>query len=898
MFNSPTALAKKELFTPRAFSILIFVVCSVLLWITPLIIFSLVGKMMSSSQLSSKEVVLFFIAVIGQFGVGLLSIHGKGRILREIQIWFAEKTEIKTISRNKSSAVIFRNLEIFADNYLIGFDFYMQLICLFVTLLIYIYLFGFASMFIVLSILLIIPMVRLLTSKSDYYFKHALKITDIRTHMASQLIDAHVLIASLGFSNSYRVKKLKNVLKKENLVRNYDSFYRCLELYFEIFLKFLPCLLIIIVYRFVLPSKYQISSQLFWLTLPLIGVMFQLPRGLIGSRTVFRSQKVLSDSFLLRINRLHQKVYLNKDWEVWKGTLIDNILYTNDSAFMMQKLNLEYEIGLGRIIESQGLNISAGQKTRIIFLRALNIALKNQENLYIDLSFDSLDAKNKNRIRNMLDHYNGKISIELSEESKDSLFRTTSIPAEVSNNTKPKIEVEVNRQYGKYKIFNLFKEFRLIIVLFILAGIANSMIYSLIGDLQLTNGYLIFCILLILAGSILASIGGVLLEKSIRDLAAKKLIQCFTNRRLKYDELKNIFMIEYNNVIEKYAFYVHDLAWISSLFFVTLITVLVSSKVYSLIPIIVLVGCFLFLFVRILPSLQRARDAYVQTGSELLTGFKDLLSVDLIESMMGVDDLRENIVRSVFTRKLEIWTDKKINMLFWKSLLSLLGKLCVGIVFLILIILFERLSVTSELKALAFGALFAIDAESIRLFAAFSGYNMQLKAKHALEIGAEEIIKKDEIFGITETQIQIKSFVIAHLGKKTKILNFKFGLYKLSSFSGDGKSSFMKELLMRSFDGSTIKASYLDTNAIRKTEWIQKTKYQNIYDFLTYLQINNYKVILIDELLLSYDISDSQKIVHFIDTWARDHKILVLIADHREMAVPTVNLAEILEPNH
>lgn len=895
------------------------------LWVLLLFIASIASSSIpvamgfSFSRLVTEETFntqdIYFVAFLTflEVPITLARLFASRKILNRSGEIFRKRFTYRNISTPGSGKIIYRNYNLYTDHLIESYQFIFDCFFIVVLSILSTIEFGFLPTLVILGLVPFVPFINQLVKKSNFYYRHVQKLTDLRTGKLNSFTKFRTSYQGVNKRSGAQFRQLSKIFKFEMFCRNADSFLKSLEIYVNAFSRFAPFIVVSIIHSYVAPDELLNSKQLFWVGLPIVSSFFRLPRGIVALKMLKRIKLEMDNRLGSLINsKLDQPVIIGDSQELWEGTLTDNVIFPNaDARNVINHMGLCVELELDDpfsndyIIHKKGGNISAGQRTRLIFARAVAIAGESNIRVELDISFDSLDNNNKLLIKKWLDSNLVARFIYLTRRSADTLRTDSESEAAYSDLQKDKYYTEGESSVSEKEVFGGFNKFiffaKLVKYTFfpaILAATLNAFIYMQAGSTDNLSAKWITAITAMFFGILLILISGCLVEMKIRKISVANIFSGLTSTSTTEQDWNTSLFVELNYVVEAFAFYCHDLVWIISLFSVAAIMMYWNIGIIGLFFATALLIFFTMIYLFIYPDLSKARQLLVTSSSKFI---EDLDNVTLIQSAPNTTPihlvtlaLREQIL----LKGIVSWTEAKFHLISVKEKIGLYGNIGLGIIYVCVFISFGIVEVSSPIRALILGSLLAIDSECIRLFAATSGFSVQFDAYKKIELFSKDSESNHKISTFSQKDsIQIESMLIENIQCQSKEFSLNQGLNKLDAQSGAGKSSLMKQIFLNKNNGVLYSAQYYDCEFLQAIKWIEcqqfGTSVDDVFEIIRE-ESGNTKLLLLDECFLQFDRYSSSELYDKLEKWAMVTGKSVLYVDHRMTKGIVLKLTDLL----
>lgn len=697
--------------------------------------------------------------------------------------------------------------------------------------------------------------------------------------------------------------EINNITKTEIKLRNRDSFIRSFDLYTILFGSVIPVLFLLLFALIVGRSVNHFLLIVLWFSGPMISLVMEMGRFSSDYTTAKNAFKEIHCNLKNELpNYNGGDVLLNNDWEIWEGTLSDNLLqHVNPMQLSLADalgLHTEFNHRVSNIeelkLDFMGKNVSEGQKTRILLIRAIHLAILLKRPLFINISLNSLDPLSCKKFYDLLPKLKSFCEIKLTSE-QEFFFQeqiARSISFEIENyreETHFTIDNQAIEQIGAAKsdnfMFNLFNLVSPIGLFFIIPAIflsLNAYIISssLSGLSQLGLLSLITALALILAPSL-----GYIIESINR----KKAIT-LQDKLLRHSILVNINDLlqriskDFTVMVERISWYIHDIFWYLSLILVALSAVTYTSGSIGIVVNMVFIGIILILCNLFASTIKNARLGAVEGINASINSLQNIASLGQRHY-------------SVFEEKKNHWCELGFNTLLETHLKMISSKVAFSNIisastglFIIIVVLISSINHLhkSELVFLL-TSLLAIASTIVNLFQALTGFNAQLQSYIRLRdipvsedlVSTGEIKKENQHYIVTE-------FIHRTLGIRYKQVILEEGkVYSLSGHSGLGKTEFLKTIA--NFNDSVIQNITVQSQPVKtmymnhETINLLKNLYlDNIVTFLiSKIEKESFNLIILDEVFRHASLKDTHEVLEKLKEIISINKSILIIVDHR-----------------
>lgn len=887
-------------------------------FINNILIIITIYKIFTYKQFEIEFTVVFLLILLAsRFFLGCLSLVSEKKIRKRFCSQLIEYFNTSNWESNKKpliATIISRDILTLLETFPTIPKLLYYPACIIIGIVIIYKLMGIKGIFAISSVVLFIPISLFISKKS---IKLAIQIYDVsklRLEEVSKWIEWRSIIFNWAVNNKL-LKRLIKLTENELRLRTLDSMWRSLDLYVITFGRCLPISILIIISML---FKNNISNSLLlttWLSVPFISLIMEAGRFTADFKLGNKAFHELQEASKSNLKMNDSDLTLDNNWEIWDGTLPENCLITEDGDYLnlLLKLRLTQELGTdyNEIYLSRfGSNVSEGQKTRILLIRAIYLAIKNGKTLKIERTLNSLDPEICRNFSDILKEFFFLNKIVLSESCHDFLenqllrFSSNDFIRNISIITDKTEKLQTNRLQNQpeHTLKYLITLFNPLSIAFIFPAAS----LSLVGCIVIANLTLSAKLFLILALSIL-SIGlavllGVKNEKNTRNWSLARFIDIILNSKFQntvdiYQRLSK----DFSTVVERITWYVHDIAWLFALLLVSIIAIIFSFGLLGiLITIIFLVlSCTIWKIFE--NKINIARKISVSTLNEMLIMGENLICYGSITDPV-VTRKRKNLIESTLNNFYKSNNNLiSLKIIFSNSIMCVSG-------LLILTILIGSAYRWISLEALVFilTAILAVDTSIVLLFQALSGFSSQ-------RISITRLLDFEKNFnsshGLIEKRMDsyfLRGISNQNIGVNYLPIRFEPGnAYSIVGASGIGKTQFLKIIsgLSEMQHPITSYASilYMDKNSYLIEAWIQENSLNSTMwdknNFMIFIKTKifdeKFDIIILDEALTSFNKKIAQEIAALIQSYVLQVKGLLLLVDHRFTLDKSISIFEI-----
>lgn len=703
--------------------------------------------------------------------------------------------------------------------------------------------------------------------------------------------------------------KIEKITLKEVSYRNKDSFIRSLDLYTILFGCALPVLILLII-GVVLGKEidhYLIIAL--WFATPMIALIMEMGRFSSDYTVANRAFNELQENFKINISSAsHEFIELNDEWEIWSGSLAENLLHklSPNNLSLISELQLEDELKarnqnvLDMPLEFLGKNLSQGQKTRVLLIRAIHLSIATKKPLAINISLNSLDPITCRNLYALIPKLHEYCQINLSK-SQHTFFQEqmTRCHAYERFHTSGSIEnLALNDENTQENITNssrnsFFHHYKNLMPIIGLFFTIPALFLSLNGYVISSNFSLETKIILLLLTTTVSIIAAPSLGFFIESTNRKKAILSQINL-LQIASLKNMNDLlqrlskDFTVMVERISWYIHDIAWYKALILISFFAIIYTSGYKGVIINVLFLGIIVWICSIFSNSILRARIGAVEGMNQSIDSLQNLTTLGHIDiELLAVR--RANWAHIGFKKLI----DSHVKMVITKSNFSNLIAVSTGIFITIIVAIASLAKLPRNETVFLLTSLLAMEATIVNLFQALTGLNAQLLSYMRLvDLPVEEapIPNQKKIISQEDNSYTISNCINPKLNMSYNALTITKGVaYSLSGSSGKGKSEYLKTI--SNFNDSVIapssikqkshhiKTMYLGEKSI---ELLQSLNKPNLLNYVTNKIIDeNYKIIILDETFRGLAVSEAQTILRDFSDLLKKTKASLILVDHR-----------------
>lgn len=597
----------------------------------------------------------------------------------------------------------------------------------------------------ILTLVLFIPLSLKIGNERSLLAKQIYAVVKEKLDRIHHWLDWHLYLRSWGTSESFLIS-IQKLMDSEVKLRNQDSIWRGYDLYSISFGKLVPIAVLISLSLWAFPISSGLLTTL-WLAVPIIRIIITYNRFKKEKAEGYAAFDELKKYFNERfVESFSSTIEVQNTWEIWKGTLGDNICEFYHEFNVLSKLHLREELLNNKSnafeveLELKGKNVSSGQRVRLLLARGINLALMYSQPLYVHLNFESLDSTNRQRVSECLKELSLWIPVHLKTEmgvviEQEKLPQETATPPRHDSEPKqanahmamPSILKDILRLCRPYFIFILLPAMGL-------NGLASLAVLNIPDQWRLG--------LLLLVG--VGAFTGVLwlgrkIESHVRKWALDKGFNLLRHpTEWSRSDFFQRISENYKTVCERISWYIHDGAWIASLLIFALISSVYVIGWVSLAMGGFFIGVCYYIWKVLNPAIVFTRQSTIVGLNRYLEKMADLValssssSVDILK--MKKNEISYEAWKALFISQIESDATK---FSFGTILYLLSGVLVISLSILSVYIPNDEAVVASMISAFLY-----VDYNITMFFQALTGFNAQRMAIHRL---AEVPFKQQEL---------------------------------------------------------------------------------------------------------------------------------------------------------
>ncbi|WP_010303183.1 hypothetical protein [Candidatus Odyssella thessalonicensis] len=832
--------------------------------------------------------------LMGRLFLLLLSYVVEINSRKKVSSWFLNKLLSSKLSfsrKEKLERIANRDFLILFEDLIRVSDILYFIIVFFILCLSSVFVSFIDTFLLVFSSLLYILLSHLIAKRTIYYTKQIYSNARDRTELVSRWVSIRKYLLNWGIQNTF-LSKLKHILQEEVANRNRDSFWKCLDAYLIIFSGIIPIgISVFICTLFSTPLNVPLLL-IYWVMIPFINVIMEIgrfPASYIQIKSVFEDLTLLKEENLSKTNAA---INFDDSWEIWEDTLESNILVTDLNAIALEISGLVQELQLDKkenyVLELGGKNISAGQRERILLLRALNLAKITHRPLNISVEFSSLDNNTLRKVLQIIELYSKEVTINLKH------FERLIISKDINTqDQKQSLISEPDKKINKSEegkidssSISLFREVLPLLKAslspwFIFPALALALIGMLIKkqDGYVLNNIIIALILGIVSVYACSKLGQTI-EKVLRGKGLKwvddiLLIANFQNGPDIVHRLTRDITVFW----ERLTYYLHDLNWYFFNIVVAVVLIVWEGHINAIFIASLFIFCAIWLWVSLASKIEAAQTELVE-GINLF--LKNALNFSCLGSAFFIDYLRTK--RAEFLRESVSRFVQRYQCLFTlKTALIFCAQALSAIIILWNLKFYEHNFTYDNQLAGLFTSLLIVDRLIQSFFQALTGFNTHKLSYIRLNSYPVLVIREPLGIEILKHQLHIPEVNVSITQNSFKEILVDIGCcYSLIGPSGIGKSTYLREIARFSLNDSSIcplnNILYFD-KASQDILSIPPFK-GGISEYLKD-KLASKKLIILDEALSHLDKSNWDNFVRQIQTYISCYHMSAIIVDHR-----------------
>lgn len=836
-----------------------------------------------------KEYILIVLIIcIVRFFLGHVLMRCEKKVRSVLTRWLG-KLVLKTAFIEEKKEVLMeigaKSFPIYLELYLAVFDIFSYCLFFIILSILTIIFLGSSYYFLIFLNFFFISFVGLLIArKTSFYTAAYMESMHFRVKKIQKWIKLRSYFQNWGFLKE-SLQQVESILMEEKFYRNWDSFWRSLDHYLSLFSGFFTIVLMILCGISTIESHKSILFL--WLIIPITTLLLQIAR----YPSLYVQARSIHNDFLKLSNKdnvfKNDQIVLDQSWDIWEGSFSENILHSlsKKADENIKELRLTEDFSMSSLLdlklEEGGNNISAGQKDRILLLRALHLSEATGYKLSINLDFSTLDENALSRVFNIVKKYREHINCAFNNHIKLNSHPEKEIVKAHGEKRKVKGEklLEENIDYDLKLVFLLKMLNPFYVFLFAFPAVFCTMIPSLSKELSLNNlSYLSYLSILCLLSFFTATYAGFYVEQDLR----KKGID-FALNILKKANFKNMSDIlqrltrDLNIYFEKLIWYSHDILWYSSIIIVNIIILYFSIKEFLALPIFILLFISYLAWLYFSPRVKESQKKYIKNHTLLLKNMSKYTAQGNAAPILS----QWSRLGSKMENSLDSHLSSSVSLLFYKSVYMMVFQLVSGLFVTACSFYLSENTLDKSLYITSLTALLMIDQHAYSIAQILNGYITNGLSYIRLICFPYQKVYPSTAFSVADNQIMTRSFFIKELGVSTIPLCLKTGcVYKLEGFSGEGKTVLLKTLSCFPSSSELFHPNssiiYVDSHYKKVLEFLNK---KTCFSEILKLTENN-KIIIFDEIFSGISLKAWHESIEEINVHVKKFNQVCLITDH------------------
>lgn len=885
--------------------LVVYTLFYLLQWTLPFIEVKLLSSL-SLGKIDPQSLTIFIAVTLVMLIVGYISFLFSIRHYRLISRMYFEKIVTNGIQSNVGISKLHRLFRKFNDDTKSALDFILLMFALPFTVVAYVWYLGWVAIWVFVLVTLYLPLSSAMAGYAGKYFDKVTQATELRLKYFERIVRVAPLLSALKMLQGNRFKKLDRIFSMETRLRGWDSSLKSFEIYFGIFFRALPYVVLSAVF-FLFSGWFATGDgasarELFWLSLPLIGIVLSLPGGIQSIKST-----VYCDSSIAPPRKVEQtRLRIDGESKIWFGTISENTFLSEPIANqVLSLLNLNREIKFnGNLLDfqltSEGNNLSAGQRARILTARAIGYSIALQSAVELDLEFHSLDLNNKRRIKQLLEaipKFDAKVILSPSAMSSlDESSAASAVADHESEIDREQEEVQTSSTLtSAHSVLNSVRAYvndtiYTFPLFLVAAGLAASVFGWVNYEGVQTEGMgslatIVLGFALMASGMALAITSGWWVEWRIRARTMRQWLQIVAGSRFRSVRLKRMSLVDFQNLIESYSFYSHDFSWAFMVFVAAVGMAAFSTGLIGGLSVVALTFIFALVVKPLIGILVRSRASYLDANERLVETLADgqCMTGAILHSQS-----RDLGLRALLLSQLERWLDSVISLSRSKFYLSYAILWLTNIVLIVLFLSQIYNPKSSAVLGVMIGALMAVEAESNRLFAALTGLLTQSQSRLDFDLEEQSMREKEhqELEAsekLTNGILKVESVLVSNLKRWTKPMELHPGVVRFSGASGEGKSS-VADSLVGEFLRNGVRTMYFDNHSLKELEWFmgsRPTDSERLESLWAAIEAAEPEVVVFDETFLGESVESVRSWLTDVSPRMVKNGIRAILMDHR-----------------
>jgi len=882
-----------------------------------------------------KTTFLVLLAVCAKFLSSLLQIKidlsGKKNLFKKLSLQLSHVDDKHYSDQGWLNRIVSRDILTLAEQLFALIDPFQIIIESFLLIIAAYIVSGFAGVLGLMGVIILVPISLVIGKLTHHYteklFKNAEKRIDISVKWLLYRKQVYLMQEQKQF-----LLQIERRFRKEIYLRNMDSLLRSLEQYLSIFARPIPMIFSFMV-AFVGFNVQQNVLEIFWLSIPAIHLTLRAGRTFgalkICQECIKNIDEYIQSDRKSQNNKLLESddkvIICNAQWQVWDGSLKDNVCDQGHMPNLLTDLRLDEELAQeGKFaddcvtIEHFGKNISQGQLTRILFGRSINQLVELEEGtLYLKLSFSSLDKDSLLRVAKIIDKLPSCYQIQVSDENKF-LFSNVLEAADSAKLTKDEDERSSKNVFEQKKRASKIDDRSLFNALFSLMSWPSFLFFFpafILGwfgqktaEIPRNFSILLIWTLAIFIGITSAAFAGWMAEDKIRKRTFKSYMKLITTRGIENEtDLKQRIISDTSVMLERLSWYVHDLSWMLCVLSIAIAGLLLTAFKQSCMIVLVYLLLALVTWLFFSRLIRDARKGYVDALNSALYGIENLLcfmDVDPILAAQKKWQFSDTAFKNIYT---------SISRLTWfKSLFAQIFVFFAGLLLVGVYGMYEYGSFEKSDFLFLMSLMLTIETQASNLVLALSGFNSQQNSLDRI-VEYDNCSKLDHFSPVISEENGM--FIIPKrktLNTLSEIEYMDIPMGKALSLvgqSGSGKSTFLKLLsgleqnenkhhqteLLKS-----VSCLYLDRDSVDIFLWLKLIESRENFnpDFLfsfllKKISLNQHTFIMLDEILTVWTLPKAKEFCLRLADYIANLRATVVIVDHRFSINYSIHVSEI-----
>ena len=692
-----------------------------------------------------------------------------------------------------------------------------------------------------------------------------------------------------------KIITINELTDKEISLRNRDSLWRSLDLYLIVFSGAFS-VVVILTYDYLFnKNSSEDLTVLLWLLPIILALILEIARFFSDFTTAYLAYGQIQDNIKNEFLEYNDSVELDNSWEIWNGTIKENIFaeLSPEGWDFLSELGLKEELKTYNkdadiLLTFLGQNVSQGQKTKILIIRALHIAIYEKKPLKININLHSLDPLSCKKLFVLFNKISEICTINISEEQKDFIENQINrsnayeLDHEIYTSSIEKINKDDFKKPSNQPRF--IQYFLKLLPIYSLCFLVPAILLNVSAYLTKSNFLPILKIeyitLIVISSIPLSLLFGYLIENTIR-LQAKK----FQENLISYAKIGDLNDLiqriskDFLILLERISWYIHDISWYQALIIVSMLSI---SYTFGYEGILVNLTFIIAIAVLCLIYAKPMAETRIQAINGINKASNIIVNISAVSIFYNeaVTNLRKHWINSGFN-ELSITHIKMINT---KATFSNLIILVMGIYIIAITILFAAFDVKNNVIIFVMNSLFAMQSIIINFFQALIGLNAQINSYERLEFPETESKLIDKLVLKQSNYYLLQECAHPYLNINYKECQLQIGnCYSLSGPSGYGKTEYLKTISGFYFSSlekaPSNKVLYLSKNSLEILNWL------DIKDLKIFIKDKilkeKYELIILDESLANFSIKDLKATISLLSETLVNSASSLILVDHR-----------------